>query len=49
MENNPISMIIYAGSAGGGVLNQMTLEQHFYLIYDDHAQSIGAVELVIHF
>ena len=46
MENHPTDpMIIYAGSAGGGVWKSNDAGTTFYPIFDDHAQSIGAVEL----
>ena len=46
MENHPTEpMIIYAGSAGGGVWKSNDAGTTFYPIFDDHAQSIGAVEL----
>ena len=46
MENHPTDpMIIYAGSAGGGVWKSNNAGTTFYPIFDDHAQSIGAVEL----
>ena len=46
MENHPTNpMIIYAGSAGGGVWKSNDAGTTFYPIFDDHAQSIGAVEL----
>ena len=46
MENHPKDpMIIYAGSAGGGVWKSNDAGTTFYPIFDDHAQSIGAVEL----
>ena len=46
MENHPTDpMILYAGSAGGGVWKSNDAGTTFYPIFDDHAQSIGAVEL----
>ena len=46
MENHPTDpMIIYAGSAGGGVWKSNDAGTTFYPIFDDHAQSIGAIEL----
>ena len=46
MENHPTDpMIIYAGSAGGGVWKSNDAGTTFYPIFDDHTQSIGAVEL----
>ena len=46
MEIHPTDpMIIYAGSAGGGVWKSNDAGTTFYPIFDDHAQSIGAVEL----
>ena len=46
MENHPTDpMIIYAGSAGGGVWKSNDAGTTFYPIFDDNAQSIGAVEL----
>ena len=46
MENHPTDpMIIYAGSAGGGVWKSNDAGTTFYPIFDNHAQSIGAVEL----
>ncbi len=46
MENHPTDpMIIYAGSAGGGVWKSNDAGSTFYPIFDDHSQSIGAVEL----
>ena len=46
MENHPTDpMIIYAGSAGGGVWKSNDAGTTFYPIFGDHAQSIGAVEL----
>jgi len=46
MENHPTDpMIIYAGSAGGGVWKSNNAGTTFYPIFDDHTQSIGAVEI----
>jgi len=46
MENHPTDpMILYAGSAGGGVWKSNDAGTTFYPIFDDHAQSIGAVGL----
>ena len=46
MENHPTDpMIIYAGSAGGGVWKSNDAGTTFYPIFDDYAQSIGAIEL----
>tara|TARA_B100001175_G_C19510104_1_gene643225 strand:+ start:1052 stop:4081 length:3030 start_codon:yes stop_codon:yes gene_type:complete len=46
MENHPVDpLIIYAGSAGGGVWKSNDAGTTFYPIFDDHAQSIGAIEL----
>ena len=46
MENHPTDpMILYAGSAGGGVWKSNDAGTTFYPIFDDNAQSIGAVEL----
>jgi len=46
MENHPTDpMIIYAGSAGGGVWKSNDAGTTFYPIFDDHAQSIGAIEI----
>ncbi len=46
MENHPNDpMIIYAGSAGGGVWKSNNAGTTFYPIFDDHTQSIGALEL----
>ena len=46
MENHPTNpMILYAGSAGGGVWKSNDAGTTFYPIFDDHTQSIGAVEL----
>ena len=46
MENHPTDpMILYAGSAGGGVWKSNDAGTTFYPIFDDHVQSIGAVEL----
>ena len=46
MENHPTDpMIIYAGSAGGGVWKSNDAGTTFYPIFDDHCQSIGALEI----
>ncbi len=46
MENHPTNpMIIYAGSAGGGVWKSNDAGTTFYPIFDDHIQSIGALAL----
>ena len=46
LENHPNdAMIIYAGSAGGGVWKSNDAGTTFYPIFDDHCQSIGAVEI----
>ena len=46
LENHPDDpMIIYAGSAGGGVWKSNDAGTTFYPIFDDHCQSIGAVEI----
>ena len=46
LENHPIDpMIIYAGSAGGGVWKSNDAGTTFYPIFDDHCQSIGALEI----
>ena len=46
MENHPSDpMIIYAGSAGGGVWKSNDAGTTFYPIFDDHCQSIGALEI----
>ena len=46
MENHPSDpMIIYAGTAGGGVWKSNNAGTTFLPIFDDHPQSIGAVEL----
>ena len=46
LENHPNdAMIIYAGSAGGGVWKSNDAGTNFYPIFDDHCQSIGAVEI----
>ena len=46
MENHPTnSKIIYTGTAGGGVWKSDNAGTTFRPIFDDHPQSIGAVEL----
>jgi photosystem II stability/assembly factor-like uncharacterized protein len=46
MENHPTDpMIIYTGTAGGGVWKSNNAGTTFRPIFDDHSQSIGAVEL----
>ena len=46
MENHPTDpMIIYAGSAGGGVWKSNDAGTTFYPVFDDHCQSIGALEI----
>ena len=46
LENHPIDpMIIYAGSAGGGVWKSNDAGTTFYPVFDDHCQSIGALEI----
>lgn len=46
MENHPTnSKIIYTGTAGGGVWKSDNAGTTFRSIFDDHPQSIGAVEL----
>ncbi len=46
LENHPTDpMIIYAGSAGGGVWKSNDTGTTFYPIFDDHCQSIGALEI----
>ena len=46
LENHPTDpMIIYAGSAGGGVWKSNDAGTTFYPIFDDHCQSIGALEI----
>ena len=46
LENHPSDpMIIYAGSAGGGVWKSNDAGTTFYPIFDDHCQSIGALEI----
>ena len=46
MENHPTNdRIIYAGTAGGGVWKSNDGGTTFNSIFDDYAQSIGAVEL----
>ena len=46
MENHPTDpKVIYAGTAGGGVWKSENAGTTFRPIFDDHSQSIGAVEL----
>ncbi len=46
LENHPKDpMIVYAGSAGGGVWKSNDAGTTFYPIFDDHCQSIGALEI----
>ncbi|WP_299254572.1 hypothetical protein [uncultured Aquimarina sp.] len=46
LENHPTnSRIIYAGTAGGGVWKSSNGGASFTPIFDDHAQSIGAVSI----
>jgi len=46
MENHPTNpKIIYTGTAGGGVWKSDNAGTTFRPIFDDHSQSIGAVEL----
>ena len=46
LENHPTDpMIIYAGSAGGGVWKSNDAGTTFYPIFDDHCQSVGALEI----
>ena len=46
MENHPTDpKVIYAGTAGGGVWKSENAGTTFRPIFDDHSQSVGAVEL----
>ena len=46
MENHPTNpKVIYTGTAGGGVWKSDNAGTTFRPIFDDHSQSIGAVEL----
>ncbi|GAA4272112.1 hypothetical protein U6A24_11445 [Aquimarina gracilis] len=46
LENHPTNnKIIYAGTAGGGVWKSENAGASFVSVFDDHAQSIGAVAI----
>ena len=47
LENHPTDPMIICRTAGGGVWKSNDAGTTFYPIFDDHCQSIGALEIIL--